>query len=118
TLSPYPFSARVSGGAVEIAGATPDARFGEAIARAAGPGARSEALTLASGVPDRDIWEQAVGFALRYMSALDEGSVELSDLTLTVSGRARSQEALAALAGFRAEAPRGVVVAAVEIVPP
>lgn len=94
--SPFPFLARVEAGKITLSGALPDEAARVEVAAAAGEGAFDEMRPM-SGGPERSVWLAAVGEALDYARQLDEGEVALADLTLTVSGRAKSAEAYDAL---------------------
>ncbi|WP_423068369.1 OmpA family protein [Devosia sp. CN2-171] len=109
--SPFPFLARVEAGKITLSGALPDEAARAEVAAAAGEGAVDEMRPM-SGGPGREVWLAAVGEALDYARQLDEGEVALADLTLTVSGRARSGEAYDALEQLAAApATAGVTLA-------
>jgi outer membrane protein OmpA-like peptidoglycan-associated protein len=114
--SPYPFTATLVEGLVAIAGGTPDAALTEEIAMEAG--ATSAELKLLSGAPDRALWRDAISYALKHLAQFDEGKVEVADLTVTVSGRAKSRQAFDALAILSRAAPGGISVASLSVVPP
>ena len=101
-VSPFPFTATVSDGAVSLTGGVPDESAHARIALAAAP--TDDSLRILAGAPPRDRWEAAVTYGLQYLAQFDEGTVSLSDLALTVSGRAKSAEAYDALA-LLVEAP-------------
>lgn len=62
------------------------------------PGFRIEdTMQLARGAPSRDIFLSGVGFGLRQLAALKEGSVELSGTTLSIAGQAPDQASLKAI---------------------
>lgn len=116
-VSPFPFIATVERGVLTLSGGLPDEEARAAILAAAGEGARDE-TRLMSGAPNRANWLAAVDYALGYARQLDEGEVALADLNLTVSGRARSPEAYAALVATDAvAAPAAVTLAYREVQP-
>ncbi|MHB1111501.1 MAG: BON domain-containing protein, partial [Devosia sp.] len=115
-VSPFPFEARIDGAGIAVSGGVPDeTAHAEIVLRTA---ATTDALRLMSGAPDRAAWRAAVDYGLGYLDQFDQGEIRLADLELSISGRARSAEAYDALTDLgRAGAPRGVRVAALEIVP-
>ncbi|MBN9309378.1 OmpA family protein [Devosia sp.] len=116
--SPFPFVASIAGGTIRLAGGLPDEDARAPILAAAGAGT-TDAMRPMSGGPGRATWVAAVDYALGYARELDEGEVALADLTLTVSGRAKSPESYAALQRLAAApAPAGVVLAFHEFTPP
>ena len=116
--SPFAFVATIVHGQMTLSGALPDEAARPGILAAAGQGAIDE-LKPMSGVPGRTEWLAAVDYALAYARELDEGEVALSDLAVTVSGRARSQQSLSTLERLAAgPTPAGVEVAFHEFTPP
>ncbi len=116
-VSPFPFIATVERGVLTLSGGLPDEEARAVILAAAGEGARDE-TRLMSGAPNRANWLAAVDYALGYARQLDEGEVALADLNLTVSGRAGSPEAYAALFATDAvAAPAAVTLAYREVQP-
>lgn len=117
-LSPFPFMATIQDGEITLSGGLPDEAARQELITAAGPAAIDE-LTLAAGVPDRDKWLTAARYALTFADAMDEGEVALSDLDLTISGRARTSDTYANVQRMREQgAPSGVSLAYVEVQPP
>lgn len=115
--SPYPFSAKISGDEVSLAGGVPDEAARNSLLDIAKP-ADAE-LELLSGIENRAKWLAAAEFALRQLREMDEGQVALSDMTLSMSGRAKSRAAfekisIAVNAGFPEDVERGDV----DITPP
>lgn len=116
-VSPFPFIATVDGGVLTLSGGLPDEAARAEILAVAGQGVRDE-TRLMSGAPNRANWVAAVTYALGYATQLDEGEVALADLNLTISGRAKSPEAYAALAAIEAaKAPTAVNLAYREVQP-
>lgn len=116
--SPFPFLARVEAGKITLSGGLPDEAARVELAAAAGEGVVDEMRPM-SGGPRRELWLAAVGEALDYALKLDEGEVALADLTLTVSGRAKSGEAYDALERLaEAPPPDGVTLAFHDFTPP
>lgn len=115
--SPFPFLARVESGKIALSGALPDEAARSTIVAEAGEGVSDETRPM-SGGPKRDVWLAAVGHALDFARELDEGEVALADLTLTVSGRAKSAEAYDTLTALAAVAPvEGLTLAFYEFTP-
>ena len=115
--SPFPFVARVGAGKLTLSGALPDEGARAVVVAAAGEGVVDQ-LRPMSGGPARDTWLAAIGQAVDYARQLDEGEVALADLTLTVSGRAKSTEAYDTLARLAAAPqPGGVKLAFHEFTP-
>jgi len=116
-VSPFPFIATVDGGVLTLSGGLPDEEARAEILAAAGEGVHDE-TRLMSGAPNRANWIAAATYALGYATQLDEGEVALADLDLTVSGRAKSPEAYAALAAAdAAKVPPAVSLAYREVQP-
>ncbi len=115
-VSPYPFVITVSEGLLSLSGGVPDEAARSTILELAGQGAVDE-LKPMSGIPDRTAWDAAVALALAAARDLDEGEVALSDLELTVSGRARSFEAYTRLTAT-APAATTAEIGYTEITPP
>ncbi|OEO30110.1 hypothetical protein VW23_022970, partial [Devosia insulae DS-56] len=116
-VSPFPFIATVDDGVLTLSGGLPDEEARAEILAIAGQGARDE-TRLMSGAPNRANWVAAVTYALGYATQLDEGEVALADLDLTISGRAKSPEAYAALAATdAADTPSSVTLAYREVQP-
>jgi outer membrane protein OmpA-like peptidoglycan-associated protein len=114
-VSPFPFIATVDGGVLTLSGGLPDEAARAEILAVAGQGVRDE-TRLMSGAPNRASWVAAVTYALGFATQLDEGEVALADLNLTISGRAKSPEAYAALAAAEAaKAPTAVNLAYREV---
>lgn len=115
--SPYPFAAKISGDEVTLAGGVPDEAARNSLLDIAKP-ADAE-LELLSGIENRAKWLAAAEFALRQLREMDEGQVALSDMKLSMSGRAKSRAAFEKIsievnAGFPEDVERGEV----DITPP
>jgi outer membrane protein OmpA-like peptidoglycan-associated protein/osmotically-inducible protein OsmY len=113
-VSPFPFSASIKSGAVTLSGAYPDESVHAALLATAS-GARDE-TKLYSGAPDS--FATAAKFGLGALADLDDGEVKLADLSLTVTGRAKSPAAFAALQTLQQSAPASVKLAALTVTPP
>ena len=115
-VRPYPFAATMSEGAIALSGGIPDeslrAEFTDL------PNLDSDNLRLLAGAPRRELWQPAVSYGLSFLDHLDEGEVVLADLDVTVTGRARTSEALELLAQLAAEPPAGVSLARLDVTPP
>src|SRR5690606_34953540 len=83
-VSPFPFTASVSDGAVSFSGGIPDeAMRAELLALHDGA---DDDLRLMSGAPDRTAFLDAVRYGLGYLREFDRGEIRLADLELTVIG--------------------------------
>ncbi|QQR40947.1 OmpA family protein [Devosia rhizoryzae] len=65
-------------------------------------------LEVGAGYPDLKHWSEGVNFALARAADMESGEIELSDLELTVKGRAKSQGAFGALQMALADIPAGL----------
>ncbi|MDB5562585.1 MAG: OmpA family protein [Hyphomicrobiales bacterium] len=113
---PYPFSAEVKDGVVTLSGGLPSEKLrAELVTQAA---ARVDRLKLLAGAPDRGIWRDGVDFGIQRLAELDQGQVSLRDLTLDISGRAKSPEAFDNLAiTMQAGLPAGIKTGDIKISP-
>jgi outer membrane protein OmpA-like peptidoglycan-associated protein len=115
-VSPFPFSATVSSGVTTLSGGYPDEAVHEALlSEAAGA---SDTTRLLSGAPDSGTFQAAARFGLQAISQFDEGEIRLADLSLSITGRAKSLESYAVLKTLRDTVPAGVELAALEVSPP
>lgn len=115
--SPYLFHAAVKGETVSLSGGVPDEISRVAIRQAAG--ATDDELRLLSGAPEKSAWRAAVDYGLAHLQQFDEGEVTLSDLAISIAGRAKSREAFDALVALESTPlPEGATIAAREIIPP
>ena len=115
-VSPFPFVARVDDGALILSGGVPDSAARDEIRERVGTAGGE--LRVLAGAPPRATWRDAVDYALLHAAAFDEGEVSLSDLELTVRGRARDSESFESLQALADAAPAGVVVATREVAAP
>ncbi len=115
-VSPFPFAATIESGAVTLSGGYPSADVHAAILAEAG--AASDSTRLLSGAPDATAFEAAATFGLGALKQFDQGKIDLADLSLSISGRARSIDAYGQLQRLRDSVPPGVRLAALEITPP
>jgi len=113
-ISPFPFSASIEAGAVTLAGGYPDESVHAALLAAAS--GAIDRTKLYSGAPDS--FAAAAKFGLSTLADLDEGEVRLADLSLTVTGRAKSTAAFNALQTLQQSVPAGVKLAALTVTPP
>ena len=115
-VSPFPFAATVEAGAMTLSGGYPSAAVHAAILAEAGEA--SDGTRLLSGAPDAGTFEAAAKFGLGALKQFDQGKVELADLSLNISGRAKSIDAYGQLQRLRESVPAGIELAALEITPP
>ncbi|HHG90469.1 MAG TPA: OmpA family protein, partial [Devosia sp.] len=115
TASPYPFIARLENGEISLSGGVPSMKIrDEILARS---GAKDGGLNLLSGVPDGD-WQDAALFAISQLDGLESGEASLADLSLSVSGTAKSPQSYADLdASLMAELPAGISLEGAAIEP-
>lgn len=90
--SPFPLVVTVEGGALKLAGGYPDQSAHEEFLAAAELGIVDTTRPM-SGAPERGEWIATARYAIEIAAQLDEGEVALSDLDVSVSGRARNAEA-------------------------
>jgi len=115
-VSPYPFSATLANGALSLAGGYPSEAVHQALL--ADAGAAADSMTLLAGAPDSAAFSAAAEFGLEALKQMDQGSIALSDLSLSVEGRARSAADYDQLLGLGARLPSGVTLAEAAITPP
>jgi outer membrane protein OmpA-like peptidoglycan-associated protein len=113
---PYRFAAVVKDGRIMLSGAVPDRTIAPVLVAEAGNGA--DELQLASGAPARAAWREAADFVVQRAGELDQGTVSLTDLTLSIAGRAKSSKAFDSLQIALASAvPSGLSVGEVTVEP-
>ncbi len=106
TASPYPFSARLENGAITLNGGVPSLKMRDELL--AQSGAKDDGLKLLSGVPDGN-WQGATLFAISQLDGLESGVATLADLSLSVSGIAKTPQAYVDVnAGLMAGLPGGI----------
>lgn len=114
--SPYVLMARIDTDGVSLDGGVPDEATRQRLLSLAG--LEQGALELRSGRPERRSWVAGAEFAIDQLQYLDQGQVSVSDLTVNLSGRAKSERAFRdLLIVMRAGAPAGLTLGAVEITP-
>jgi OOP family OmpA-OmpF porin len=112
-----PFVATIANGVVTLSGAVPDEAARALLVAEAGDNAVDQ-LAVIGPIADRDGWMRAADFTLAQAERLAEGEVALTAGTLTLSGRARTPDDLAALTKLAEAAPAGVKTGFTEIAPP
>ena len=100
-VSPFPFEATVQNGQIVLRGGVPDETAHAAILLKSG--GAEDGLRLMSGAPDRSHWQAAVDYVLDAATQLDEGTIQLADLGLSIAGRSKSPQAYDALQELVAE---------------
>lgn len=122
-ISPYTWSATRVDNRVRIEGYAP----GDEERRQIGSDAESilegvsisNRLQIGRGAPRADRWEKAITFALEQLNRLEGGDASLSDLDLTIRGRARSVDAYKSIKSALASGlPRGVKLVLDEVQAP
>ncbi len=113
---------REPGGTVRLSGFVPGEPARKSIlqaVRATLPGLRvNDDMKLARGGPARDVFISGAGFGLKQLAALQEGSVELSDTKLSITGIAPDQGSLKAVRSRLKTMPAGITLARDEITGP
>ncbi len=106
---------RGSGGSVTLAGHVPGEASRRAVlsaVKATLPDARVEdAMQLARGGPSRSVFLSGVGFGVKQLAALKEGTVELADTELSIDGVAPDQASLKAVRTRLKSPPAGITLA-------
>ena len=114
--SPYMLEASLENGAVTLNGGVPDAATRANLLALAG--LEQGDLELRSGMPDRKTWVAGAEFAIHQLKYLDQGHITLADLTVNLTGRAKSERDFRdLLIVMRAGAPAGVTLGDIQIVP-
>ena len=114
-MAPYRFDVSVENGAVSLSGGVPNQQIQAQLA--ALPGVDATKLTIRAGQPDEEAWLAGVQFALAQTQWIDTGSLHISDLTLAVDGRVRSERALGALQIALEQRPDGFNLGSITIEP-
>lgn len=119
-VSPFTFSVARSGGGLTLEGFAPDDNVRSQIVanatRLMGGAQVTSRLELGDGAPSG--FFAIANYALEQVARMSEGSAALSDLALTLRGRARDVGSHAALAEALRNPPAGARIAAGEIAPP
>lgn len=114
--SPYRLEASLENGAIALAGGVPDEMTRQRLLTLAG--LEQGNLELRSGMPDRKAWIAGAEFAIDQLRYFDQGQVTISDLTVNLAGRAKSERDFRdLLIVMRAGAPAGVTLGDVQITP-
>ncbi|SEP70940.1 Outer membrane protein OmpA [Devosia sp. YR412] len=113
---PYLFTATMTPEGSSLSGGVPDETTRQRLLDRAG---QMEAkLDLRSGMPEREAWLAGASFAIDNLKYLDQGAITLSDTTLSLEGRAKSERDYRdLLIVMRAGAPSGLTLGAIEIAP-
>lgn len=115
--TPYILSAAVGSEGMILSGGVPDETTRKNLVDRAGTA--SVALDLRSGMPDRRAWTAGAQFAIDNIKYFDEGAITVSDLTVHLDGRAKSERDYRdLLVVMRAGPPTGLTLGDVAIVPP
>jgi len=115
-ISPYPFVAVLNEGIVSLSGGVPSIAVRDALLEITG--AKDAGLDLISGVPEGD-WTNAALFAVSRLGGLESGQAILSDLSLSITGLAKSfEEYLALTTSLMGKLPAGVTLKTAAISPP
>lgn len=113
---PYRLEASLDQGAISLSGGVPNETTRQRLLSLAGT--EQDQLELRSGVPDRRSWQAGAEFAIDQLQYFDQGQAVISDLTVSLTGRARSERDFRdLLIVLRAGAPAGVTLGEVSITP-
>lgn len=106
TASPYPFKAVLTeGGELSLSGGVPSFSARDTLLEQTG--ATDGGLEIMSGAPKN--WSEAAGFAVSQLDGLTEGEVTLSDLSLSLSGTAKTPDSyIATNSGLMVELPNNI----------
>jgi outer membrane protein OmpA-like peptidoglycan-associated protein len=115
-VSPFPFAAKIESGTTTLSGGYPSQDVHTAILADA-EGA-TDGTRLLSGSPDPATFQSAAKFGLDALKHFDQGEIALADLSLTITGRAKTTDAYGELLKLRGSVPAGVKLASLEITPP
>ncbi len=122
TISPYAWSAERAGARVVLGGHAPSSEARAAIlaaARRALPGIEVvDQMRLASGAPAEAAFDAAIGAGVAQLARMSEGRASLSDLALTVEGRATTAATFAEIGQALRTLPQGVSLAREAVRPP
>lgn len=114
--APFALEASIAQDAVQLSGAVPSSAIKARLVSLVGTD--QAALELRSGAPNRRDWVAGAEFAIHQLQYFDQGKAVLSDLTLSLAGRAKSERAFRdLLIVLRAGAPSGVTLGDVAITP-
>jgi len=115
TISPYPFSAVLNDGVISLSGGVPSIFVRDALLEQTG--AKDAGLDLISGVPDGD-WLAATTFAVSQLDGLESGQATLADLSLSVTGLAKTTDSYKEITStLEAALPSGLTLATAAISP-
>lgn len=122
-MQPYQWSAGLRGDRLKLIGYVPsnEARTNIiGLAKAAFPNLSvDDRLELARGVPDRDVWLGAIGFGLKQLASLSNGTLSLTDVGLRIEGEAENLAEYKSVKGaLKTKMPAGVTLVAEKITPP
>ena len=113
---PYRLEASVDQGAIALSGSVPNETTRQRLLALAG--LEQGSLELHSGMPDRRTWVAGAEFAVDQLQYLDQGTAAISDLTISLNGRAKSERAFRdLLIVLRAGPPAGLSLGDVSITP-
>ncbi|WP_316359940.1 OmpA family protein [Devosia sp.] len=114
--SPYMLQASIEQGAINLSGGVPNETARQRLLSLAG--LEQGVLELRSGVPDRRAWVAGAEFAIDQLQYFDQGEATVTDLTISLNGRAKSERAFRdLLIVLRAGAPAGLALGEVSITP-
>lgn len=109
TVSPYPFSAVLSESGLALSGGVPSYALRDALLEQTG--GTDAGLELMSGAPSGD-WLATTSLAVSQLDGLESGEATLSDLSMSVSGIAKSSEGFQSTnASLMAALPNNIVLA-------
>ena len=122
-LTPYLWSVKRDGRTVNTDGYAANDLDRKSVSDAAAKQLRGltvhQSLKLARGMPPRERWLAAIGFASAQMAGINNGEAKFEDLNLSVRGQAASPQAYEDIEkAIHGALPDGVVLAHDDLVPP
>ena len=124
-VSPFTFTVSRDENRLKLKGHLPDEKTRSEVVgmiRAVFPSLNvNDRTELARGLPDRDAWLSGMATGLKHLVGLTEGNFTLSDLELSLTGRARDSAAYRAMVSdFRGEGalPPDIVPGRLRVLPP
>ena len=122
-VDPYVWSAALRGNRVRLLGYVPtnDARSTIiGVTKASFPDREiDDRLDLARGAPDNNVWLGGIGFAIKQLGGLKQGTVNIRGTGLTIEGEAHGSAQYKSVKGaLRSGLPSGITLIADRVLPP
>lgn len=122
-IEPYQWSASLRGDRLKLVGYVPSGEVRTTImglAKAAHPNLSiDDRLKLARGVPDQNVWLGGIGFSMKQLASLSNGTVSLTDTGLRIEGEAQDLSHYKSVKNaIKTKLPSGVTLVAEKVTPP